>query len=103
MSVEDLLDRLTTAGLSVAWSNGALVLRGPAAARTPEVMAALKRFRAELADLYRPPPLRCPGFTAKGDKGKLVRVECGALFWVEADCAEACINRFCPQQGGGSS
>lgn len=56
MSLEDLLAELAAAGLVVeAGAEGPPVLRGPAAAVTPALRAALAEHRAALIRLHRAP------------------------------------------------
>lgn len=56
--VHRLIEQLKHRGLHIAPGTrpGELVLHGPPAERTPDVMAALKAFKPELLKLYCPPP-----------------------------------------------
>lgn len=56
--VHRLLEQLRQRGLHIEFGNkdNVLLLCGPAAEKTPEVIDAVKKFKPELLKLYAPPP-----------------------------------------------
>ena len=105
--VEGLLNQLAVRGLRVEHRGGdTLVLCGPDAEKTPEVLAAVKAFKKDLLEKYRPrdygpaadvhhaPP---PG-SAVSD-GPENCVKCKSHVWDPEETGLVCDDLGCPYRG----
>lgn len=103
--VDGLLNQLAVRGLGVEWRGGdTLVLTGPANEKTPEVIAAVKTFKKDLLEKYRPrdysqasevhhsPP------TDTND-GPETCQECKSHVWDRGETATLCDVPHCPMKG----
>jgi hypothetical protein len=101
-ALDRLLAQLEKRGLGVkpGAEPGQLLLTGPAAEKTPEVVAAVKAFKPQLLEWVArrvaesPPPPPAP------EPGPTVCRECGANWWVPAAEIREAVNRgphYCGQ------
>jgi hypothetical protein len=112
--VEKLLDQLGKRGLAVEYRGAdALALVGPAAERTPEVMATVRAFKADLLahlrprdlslqryDVHHAPPPDDEQAKHPGTHGEFTCRECAATVWDAEEAAGLCEVRVCPLKGG---
>jgi hypothetical protein len=104
--VDGLLEQLRLRGLAVAYRDEhTLALVGPAAERTPEVMAAVKAFKPDLLARLRPRDYaaaadvhhRPTGDTSDGPE---TCQECKSRVWDPQGAAALCdFGRRCPMRG----
>lgn len=52
--IDRFLKQLAQRGLGIKWNGEGLVITGPAAEKTPEVIAAAKAFKRQLMERFRP-------------------------------------------------
>ena len=87
--VHMLLEQLKVRGLSIKRGDGdTLLLAGPAEAKTPEILATLKKFKADLLELILPEA----SIGVQCDK-------CHATVYHATEAGNLCIHRPCPFKG----
>jgi hypothetical protein len=108
--IDGLMKQLELRGLRVEYrpDTDGLALIGPAAERTPQVMAALKAFRPQILDRLRPRDLALPRHDVHhapppkepGVYGEVECVRCQATVWDAEETAGLCDRTACPFKGG---
>lgn len=87
--VHMLLDQLRVRGLTIKRGEGdTLLLCGPAAEKTPDILQTVKKFKADLLELILP------------DKEIGVKCDkCNAAVYHQNEAGNLCIHRPCPFRG----